>query len=176
MDDENLPKTSLFDFERPRLDHILYQENNKPHGFGMDPNDGLPKPVVMSSITDTEAAKLDPEKFVCMEHEREVKGFFFKKKEVRPQCEHYRRQLLPSPHDPERTVCIRYCTALKDENGEMFSVNDQEVLACELRSPADNLSQLRLNKFDDKIIEAQKEREAEEEVFDPMAALEEEQE
>jgi hypothetical protein len=67
------------DWERPRLDDPLYQDNPQPHGFGMDPTDGLPAPQVTSSFQDAEAADLTPDRFVCMAAEG------------RSQCKHYKR-------------------------------------------------------------------------------------
>lgn len=171
MDDyEKTNKKRLIDFERPRLDDPLYQENNKPHGFAMDPNDGLPKPAVVSTITDTEAADLTPERFVCMGTPGlslpligQVTG--------RKQCKHYRRQLLPS-EDKQNTICIRYCAAVRSEEGEMMDVGNTEVLACEFREPRDPSSEKQLAAFDAEIMERQRQRDEEDKPFDIDAALE----
>jgi hypothetical protein len=168
MDDrEKLSKSRLLDFERPRLDDVLYHENNKPHGFTMDQNDGMPKPAVTSLITDTEAADLSPDRFVCMGRP----GSLFPLRRARPSCEHYKRQLLPS-EDKEHTICIRYCTAIKGESGEFMDLGNTEVLACSFRTPADPRSESRLEEFDLKLIERQKQRREEDAVFDVDAALE----
>lgn len=147
------------DWERPRLDDPLYQENPQPHGFGMDPNDGLPAPQVTTTFQDTEAADLTPERFVCMATEG------------RKQCSHYRRQLLPSASDKNLRVCLRYCAAIRNETGEMTDLGNTEVLACEFRDPPDPESNKRLEEFDAELARRQDERRKEAEVFDPLAAL-----
>lgn len=174
MDDEKkIQKKSLIDFERPRLDAPLYVENPSPHGFGMDPNDGLPRPAIMSSFEDTEAADLTPERFVCMAKEGVTRLTIFgrKTKGGREQCKHYRRQLLPSS-DKERKVGMRYCTAVVSA-GEMTDLANTEVLACEFRDPRDPESEKQLEDFDNVIMERQRQRDEDEKPFDPEAALEE---
>lgn len=171
MDDyQKTNKTHILDFERPRLDDVLYQENNKPHGFMMDPTDGLPKPAVASTITDTEAADLTPERFICMGTPGlhlpiigQITG--------RKQCDHYRRQLLPS-EDKQNTICIRYCAAVRSEEGEMMDVGNTEVLACEFREPRDRASERKLTEFDAVIMQRQRERDEEDKLFDVDDALE----
>jgi hypothetical protein len=147
------------DWERPRLDDPLYKENPQPHGFGMDPIDGLPAPQVMSTFSDAEAADLTPDRFVCMAGAG------------RRQCSYYRRQLLPSAMDKNILVCIRYCSAIHTENGEMMDLGNTEVLACEFRDPPDSESLKRLEVFDAELLRRQEERRNEEAVFDPLKAL-----
>lgn len=166
------PHKKLLDFERPRLDTPLYKENTSPHGFGMDPSDGLPKPFVTATFQDTEAADLTPERFVCMAGPK--CGGWFKPKR-REACSHYKRQLLPSA-DKERVVMLRYCAAIRDENGEMRDLGNQEVLACEFRDPPDVASLLRLDAFDEELARRQEERRQGDELFDPLAALKEQEE
>lgn len=164
---ENRPKArSLLDFERPKLDASLYQENTSPHGFGMNPTDGLPTPVSSATFQDTEAPDLLPDRFVCMEA-RDASGNV-----VRKSCENYKRQLLPSS-DKQRVICLRYCTALREEGGELYDLGNQELLACELRSPRDPLSEEKLHAFDTETMRRQEERRKEQEPFDPLKALEE---
>lgn len=164
-----IKQKTLIDFERPRLDDPLYIENRHPHGFSMDPNDGMPKPSINTRMTDTEAADLTPERFVCMG----TKGLtlpLFGQVTGRKPCVHYRRQLLPS-QDKQNTVCIRLCAANFTEDGEMASLGDTEVLACELREPRDPKSEARLDAFDAEIMERQKQRKEEDKPFDVDAAL-----
>ena len=153
-------KSSLLDFERPRLDDPLYKINPHPHGFGMNPSDGLPGPVVSSTFEDSVAADLSPDRFVCMG------------KVGRPKCQHYRRQLLPSS-TKEHVVCVRFCATIRDEQGEMTDLRDQEVLACEFRDPPDPESAALFDSYDAEIIRRQEERKKEEKPFDPVKALEE---
>lgn len=165
-------KRSLLDFERPRLDAPLYIENPSPIGYMMDPNDGLAKPAIAGLMTDSEASDLTPERFVCMG----TPGItlpIFGQVTGRKQCTHYRRQLLPS-QDKQNTVCIRYCTAIRSEDGEMYDIGNTEVLSCELREPRDKVSEVKLTEFDNEIMKRQRDREAEDKPFDVEAALKEE--
>lgn len=150
----------IFDPERPRIDDPFYLENNNPIRHGTDPDDGLPRPIPMNSIEDSKSPRLVPDRFICMGAEG------------RPACTHYVRQLYPWPSDPDRHVCQRYCTALKNEDGEYVSLNDQEVLACSLRSPRDPDSEKLLDEHDEKILKMQKASQEEpEEEFDPLAEM-----
>lgn len=171
MESQKIQTGSLLDFERPRLDDPLYVENNNPHGFMTDPNDGMPKPAINGTMTDTEAADLTPEHFICMG----TPGLhlpFIGQVTGRKPCVHYRRQLLPS-QDKQNTVCIRYCKAIKNEEGEMTDIGNSEVLSCELREPRDRKSEKRLEEFDAVIMERQRQRVEEEKPFDVDAALKE---
>lgn len=71
---------------------------------------------------------------------------------LRPQCEHYMRQLIPWPDDTERNRCQRLCAALKNEQGELLSLADQEILACELRRPRDYEADKKLDEFDELVM------------------------
>lgn len=164
-------KKTLLDFERPRLDDSLYVENTSAHSFMRNPSDGLPMPEIQQTMTDTEAADLTPERFVCMG----TVGFmlpFFGQVGGRKPCVHYRRQLLPS-QDKQNTVCIRYCTAIKDDTGEMADIGNTEVLACELRHPRDPVSERALDAFDHVIMQRQKDRKSEDKPFNVDDALKE---
>lgn len=156
---EKKVRPRLLDFERRRLDAPLYKENPDPHGFGMNPNDGLPGPAVSTTIAETTAADLTSERFVCMAGEG------------RDPCKHYKRQLLPS-NDKEHTICLRYCTAIRDENEQFTDLGNQEILACDFRDPPDILSTKRIDVFDDEIVRRQVQRREEEKPFDPLAELE----
>lgn len=167
--DDQIVRPKLLDYERPRLDDPLHKENPAPHGFGTNPNDGLPGPVSNVTFEDTEAPELTPERFVCM-------GGFFPShvgETFRPPCEHYRRQLLPA-HGKTHLVCIRYCTAVRGETGEYVDLGNSEILACEFRSPPDPASASKLDAFDAAVMRRQEERKAEEVPFNPLKALEEE--
>lgn len=170
MDNDAQPKPgSLLDFERPRLDDPLYIDNKEPHGFMTDPNDGMPKPAVNTTITDSEAADLLPERFVCMGTPG-LKLPILGQITGRKPCVHYRRQLLPS-QDKQHQVCVRLCAKVLNDEGEMTSLNDSEVLACELREPRDPKSEQQLDDFDRVIMERQKQRREDEKEFDVDAAL-----
>lgn len=163
MDVEKLAKPRLIDFERPRLDDKLYQENNKPHGFIMD-QDGLPKPAIQVTFADTEAADLTPERFVCMADP--TTG--------RVACSYYKRQLLPS-EDKQHTVCIRHCSILKSESGETMDLGNTEILACDFRFPRDLISEKKLDDFDAELTRRQQERRAESKPFNVDEMLEQEE-
>lgn len=89
---------------------------------------------------------------------------------VRPQCKHYRRQLRPWHDDSQAQQCIRYCAALTDEHGEMVSLNDENLTACELRSPQDWESVRQIDEFDERVVAAGA-TDDEEEEFDVDAEL-----
>jgi len=165
MDNHKLVKPRLVDFERPRLDDPLYIENPSPHGFHMNQTDGLPEVKLSVGFADTEAADLTPERFVCMKQDRmKEKGYLL------PACENYRRQILPST-DKAHNICLRYCTAIKSESGEMTDLGNTEVLACEFREPRDPHSEELFEKFDEEIQRRQAQRREEEKPFDPLEAL-----
>lgn len=88
---------------------------------------------------------------------------------IRPQCDHYVRQLLPWADDTDHKLCTRYCAALKNEQGELFSLDNQQVLACEMRSPRVASDDEKIDEFDQLIILKGKSRADEE--FDVDAAL-----
>src|SRR5258706_1690513 len=53
--------------EGPRVTDALYAPfKNEPTPVGIDPADGLPRPVVSQVWKDAQAPELDPERFVCM--------------------------------------------------------------------------------------------------------------
>jgi hypothetical protein len=57
----------LHEVERPRMSDALYQPfKNEPTRMGMDPSDGLPRPIVSNPMKDAQAPELDPVRFVCM--------------------------------------------------------------------------------------------------------------
>ncbi len=90
----------------------------------------------------------------------------------RPKCKHYVRQLLPfQGNDETYNTMHRYCTAFTDENSEFYSLNDTEMLACEMRSPRDFVSESRLREHDNKVIAAGIRAKTDQEDFDPAAAL-----
>lgn len=89
----------------------------------------------------------------------------------RPQCRHYVRQLIPWHEDKEHNTCQRYCSALKNETGEILSISNQEVLACEIRRPRHLETETLIDDFDAKIISKGQERTDNLDEFDIEAAL-----
>jgi len=71
---------------------------------------------------------------------------------VRPQCKNYRRQLRPWQGDDTVQHCIRYCAALHDEHGELVSLNDETLLACELRQPQSWETMEQIDSFDERVV------------------------
>jgi len=71
---------------------------------------------------------------------------------LRPQCGHYFRQLIPVDDNRDYTKCNRYCAAIKDEHGEMFTLGDQEVLACEFRTPRWYAADKKIDEFDQLVV------------------------
>lgn len=71
---------------------------------------------------------------------------------IRPRCKHYWRQLFPFQNQKEHNKCQRYCAALKNDQGELLSLSDQEVLACEIREPRHPESEAMIDEFDAVVI------------------------
>jgi hypothetical protein len=67
---------------------------------------------------------------------------------LRPQCQHYKRVMLPFENDAVIRRVERVCRAQRGESGEYVSLSDQQVLACEHRHPRDFVSEERLRQFD----------------------------
>lgn len=97
---------------------------------------------------------------------------FIEVEPIRPQCKHYVRQLVPWPDNPDVKRCQRYCSALKNEQGELLSLADQEILACEIRDPRTEDDE-QIDAFDQLIIARGAEAEGETE-FDIDAELQKE--
>lgn len=229
----------------------LYEPfKNEPTPIGVDPSDGLPRPIVSQAWKDAQAPALDLARFVCMadcsafvirdswgapivrldpaEVDRAPDGRWRVKAEtlalkvkdridaarsarrsrdkrhrppgvsapkrtdaemcelmfsgsdgycivepLRPQCHHYARQLIPFPDDREHTMAIRLCTARRTDEGEFLDVGNQQVLACELRSPVFGNEAARIDAFEAQTFEDQKQSKANEvaDDFDLDAAL-----
>lgn len=67
---------------------------------------------------------------------------------IRPQCRHYRRQLVDFPDDPDFKANLRLCVARRTDSGEFLSVRDMQVFACELREPRDPVSEAIMDERD----------------------------
>lgn len=253
--DEGPAKASAVrhEVEGPRMTDALYEPfKNEPTPIGVDPSDGLPRPIVSQVWQDAQAPELDPERFVCMadcssfvlrdhwgvpvlrfepsEVERAPNGLWrvktatvaTKLKEqdgpdthtnrlsvtlraraadaldvkdptdeqvceylfegrlgyvavepIRPQCVHYARQLVPFPEEKTHSLAIRLCTARRTDEGEFLDLGNQQVLACELRSPVYGNEVAQIDAFDARTLEAQKKSRADEvaDDFDLDAAL-----
>lgn len=82
------------------------------------------------------------------------RGLWCEVEPIRPQCKHYVRQLRPWPGMDGVRQCIRYCSALQDEHGELVSINDESLYACELRSPQAWDTIENIEEFDRKVVES----------------------
>lgn len=71
---------------------------------------------------------------------------------IRPQCKKYHRQLRPWQTDDSVQHCIRYCAALHDEHGELVSLNDETLLACEFRDPQAPDTVKQIDDFDERVV------------------------
>jgi len=91
---------------------------------------------------------------------------------IRRQCKFLARQMVDFQDAAENQFIERLCTARRDSESFFLSVRDQQVHACELRSPRDPASEQRLDRFDDAKIRLGRERYAEGGVFDVDKALE----
>lgn len=92
---------------------------------------------------------------------------------IRPQCEHYARQLVPFPDDADWTLIVRLCTVRRTDEGEFLSLGNQLVLGCELRSPVYGNESQKIDVRDDEIIAAARKKKAQAAAddFDVTAAL-----
>lgn len=90
---------------------------------------------------------------------------------VRPQCRHYHRYFVDLPSNTDNQTLERICTAQRDENGLLLSVQNQHVHACELRRPRDPKTEQKLDAFDAEKIRLGRERLKTQEPFDVDAAL-----
>lgn len=247
-DDGEVRRQSLLD--RPKAADQVYQAYpNQPQHYGLDEKDGLPKPVIPSSLADAIAPSLSHENLVCMADEsafvvrdewsreiarfdadsvlvrrlpdgrRVVQGYdlyamtpsylfafwywlwglvralfgdphrlyvrqsgawyapseLVEVEPVRPQCRHYARQLQDFPQAEDALYNIRICTARRVDYGDFMSLNDQRMMACELREPSIGNNRARIEEFDRVVIargREQVERDAaEDEEFDIEQAL-----
>jgi len=92
---------------------------------------------------------------------------------LRPQCHHYARQLVPFPEEQDHQLAVRLCTARRTDEGEFLDLGNQQVLACELRTPVIGSERAQIDAHDDRTIAAQQARKANEvaDDFDVDAAL-----
>jgi hypothetical protein len=67
----------------------------------------------------------------------------------RPQCKNYARQMTDLQDNSDVTMVERLCTVRRDASGTQFGLRDQQLFACELRSPRDPVSEALLDTFDD---------------------------
>lgn len=87
----------------------------------------------------------------------EVGGDYCLVDPLRPQCRHYARQLVPFPEEHERSLAIRLCTARRTDEGEFLDLGNQQILACELRSPVFGNEAAQIDAFDARTIASQQE-------------------
>ena len=186
--------------DRHRVDEAMYQPFNPgPIPFTRG-EDGLPAPEVATDlplvpplVPETMVCIGDRSQFVTRNEWGEitrrypperveqtpdgrhfVRVWFFWRRAVepiRPQCKFLIRQMVDFQDAAENQMVERLCTARRDSESFFLSVRDQQVHACEFRSPRDALSELRLNRFDDAKIRLGRERYEEGGKFDVDAAL-----
>jgi hypothetical protein len=209
--------------DAPRADSELYQHREQPPAYGVDPQDGLPRPFAESSYEETYVPPLEPRTLICMadtsEFHLKVAGqvLVFTRDEVihdergysvpyriaierlgperqheifvdmkttrtpvepaRKACKHYVRQMTDLSGHHDRRFIARFCTALRDENGDYLSLRDGLMYACELRDPREPVSEKLLDEFDAQKISEGRERNEEtvEHEFDVDAALKQQQ-
>ncbi len=90
---------------------------------------------------------------------------------LRRPCANYRRQLTDHQGDHEHRSLNRYCTAVRDENGEFVALRDSRLYACELRAPADPITEKLLDAFDQEAVAKARKQDEE---FDVAGALDDE--
>lgn len=67
---------------------------------------------------------------------------------IRPQCNFLARQMTDMQDEPTHQLIERLCTARRDEQSFFLSVANAQLHACELRTPRDPVSEVRLDRFD----------------------------
>ena len=91
---------------------------------------------------------------------------------LRPQCAYYRRVMTSFEGQTQGMQDIRHvsrvCVAQRSETGEFVSLGGSEVFACEHRSPRDFVSEDRLRRFDERVVEQSRKTE---ETWDPEQAI-----
>lgn len=258
-------------FERPRQTDQLYESfPNSPQAYGMDPTDGMPKPVAPASVADAVAPPLHPDHFVCMEdtsafvlrdqrfrdvvarfdpsevkrmsdgtyvvptklaaervdakwrdesvlralaqspqhiignqpsndetivmlaigmmstdpngrsryrpatlepHMLYIDDEWTSVEPLRRKCEHYARQVIDFPHEPDVQLMVRMCAVQRNDKGEFFDLGNCKLYACDMRRPHDERSADRIQAFDARVIEQGKQNEQDNAAFDVDAAL-----
>lgn len=189
--------------EGPKITDAIYQAfPNHPTPVGIDPSDGLPRMAVTHPYQDAQAPELTHESMVCMADvsafvrrnqwgevaethapsavERTPDGRYRLRTDqgavepIRPQCEHYRRQYVPFPDDPEHPLVIRLCVARRTDEGEFVDVGNAAIYACELRSPVYGCGVEKIDAADEAIMARQQQKKAleVEDDFDVTTALE----
>jgi hypothetical protein len=99
------------------------------------------------------------------------KKWYFVVEPIRPVCAHYFRQHSDLAMARDRRFVQRACLAQKNDEGEFYTLRDQAVYACTLRSPRHPASEKEhLDHFDEQLITEARAREAEGE-FDVEAEL-----
>lgn len=68
---------------------------------------------------------------------------------IRPACKRMARHMTDLEGASHVVSVERLCTAMRDEQGALYSLRDTQMFACELREPRDPRTEARLEKFDD---------------------------
>ncbi len=161
--------------DRLRPDDAIHQQVEcGPIPFAINPDDGLPSPVLPRN--DGAAPPLCLDTFVCMADEsafvmRDRLGYIIKRFNrdqveqtpsgtwvvietkhivfpLRPACEHYARQMIDFQGSTANVMVERCCTARRDSGGEFLSLANAQMIACELRAPRDPESEEYLRRYD----------------------------
>jgi hypothetical protein len=91
---------------------------------------------------------------------------------IRPKCRYYARQIIDFPGEAGHIMVRRFCRANRTDEGEYESVREALVFACELRDPADSLTEKKIHDFDLERIRLGRVRKAESRTsFDVTAEL-----
>jgi len=67
---------------------------------------------------------------------------------VRPQCEHYVRQILAFQYNARHSIVSRLCAARRTTEGTFMGLSDERIEACTMRSPPDPRSHELIEEFD----------------------------
>jgi hypothetical protein len=186
--------------DRHRADEAMYQPFNPGPLPFVRGEDGLPTPETPTSlplvpplVPETMVCIADRSSFVVRDEwgaikkryspervERAPDGRYFVRvlyfwrrvvEPIRPQCKFLVRQMVDFQDAAENQFLERLCTARRDSESFFLSVRDQQVHACEFRSPRDERSEVRLDRFDDAKMKQGAERYEVGGVFDVDAAL-----
>jgi len=186
--------------DRHRADEAVYQPFNPGPIAFVRGEDGLPVPdlptqlpIVPPLVPETMVCIADRSAFVVRDRwgavrrryppervERAPDGRYFVRvlyfwrrvvEPLRPQCRFLVRQMVDFQDTADNQFLERLCTARRDSESFFLSVRDQQVHACEFRSPRDPRSEVRLDRFDDAKMKQGKERYETGGEFDVDAAL-----
>ena len=102
--------------EGPRMADALYEPfKNEPTPIGVDPSDGLPRPIVSQAWKDAQAPALDPDRFVCM---ADCSSFVLRDEWGTPALRFEPSEVERAPNGRWRVKSATVAAKLKEQGGE----------------------------------------------------------